>query len=704
MDCHLFSQSADRRLQVARYGPALTQLLEGAPHGGTRQPLQTVTAEVMGSDSLLQRGAPAAPGVAELLTAQSAFGDVGALRVRIKEVLGQRHGRSADSPGFGGFILLRPEPDVKAHGDDLLQGKFSMRRAIAKRYVPAGFGVPTVTPPTCKVLINGCEAPMPAWSSQNRSPVYTRFVLQPAGYKLELRMFAHQAEPSVRYKAPSIRAVLQGTCIATAVPSKSFEATCAAYFDKVGTSNWTKRATTGLLDGHENDGFTALAALLSDTAVSSKNSATSIKAPMAVNGSQLAKPTGVLLAKDKYIQFTRPMRAVLGGDGIACLVSVTPLPGTRVDASNMFTADKGELKHTDMIREIRLFVHQAIVHWAPEAVKLKHPGLEPRWPKVIEEEEEGVAAQIATKKAAQDAAAAAAAEKKRTDAAAAKERDAAEKRAQEAVQRAAEAAAKRAADAKAQAEAQAAREAKKAAEAKARAEGRARKAAAAAAALAAETPSDHDDDEDGAADAVMQPADEAAAAAPSSESSSDDDDEEMEPAKAAAAPAQDDDDDLAGKLSDEEVEVVAKAAWVTPAHGHAPQEAQAPPAADGSAATTTPAPGDGAVATRKQKRAEFEGWEDGGGGAGGWDDDDYCGDDDFGAFAQEGPSRLRLGGLQPAPKCAACSRELTDPSLAARARAAQAEQQRKVQTLNAELADAKAKIKALEAQLLRIQG
>ena len=196
----------------------------------------------------------------------------------------------------------------------------------------------------------------------------------------------------------------------------------------------------------------------------------------------------------------------------------------------------------------------------------------------------------------------------------------------------------------------------------------------------------------------MEPAEDDAAAAGGEASS----DEEMEPAAAAAAPA--DADDFAGKLSDEEVEVPpAPAAWATPAPGRAPQEA---PAADGSAATTTPAPGHGPAPTRKHKRVEIDEVEDGG-AAGGWEGgwgDDAFGDDDFGAFTDEGPSRLRLQGLQTAPKCAGCSREITDPSLAARATAAQAEQQRKVQTLQTELADAKKRIEDLEAIVLRIQG
>ena len=447
VDCHLFSQTRDAatgvsELQVARYGPVLTALLEDAPAGGNRQPLRTVCTQMTQEGTLLQRGRPATDAAAVLLRAETAFDGVQSLRIFIKAILGEREGSGPDAPGFGGLIILREGLGVERNGDDLVQGEFSLRRFIKERYVPHGFGVSGVHAPCCKVYINGCEAPLAKWNTQNRSPLYTRTVRLGGAesYKLDLRMCMAPAEgKGSHYKLPSIRAVLQGTCIATDVPSKSFENTNSKFFDLVETSHWTRRNDASrVLDGHERDGFSHLVGLLSNTEAATKNSSTSCKAPIARDGSQLQKEASIL-EKKHYIEFNRQMRAVLGGDGIDCLVSVKPSGGSAaVDASNMFTAHKGALKNEELIREVRLLAHQAIVHWGREAFKLRHPAMEsPLWPKLLEEQAAGASA------AAEAAAAAKLAKEakaKKAKQAAAKAR-AEEKAAKEAAARAAAAAA-----------------------------------------------------------------------------------------------------------------------------------------------------------------------------------------------------------------------------------------------------------------------
>ena len=154
-DCHLFSQTRDAgadavALQVARYGPALTALLE-EPQGDDRQPLQTVTAQLLPGGAMLQRGQPAHGAVGPLLTCNSAFEDVAALRVFVKTALGEQH-CGPDAPGFGGVVVLRPGLGIARHGDDLVQGSFSLRSFIRQRYVPLGFGVSHVAAPACKGL------------------------------------------------------------------------------------------------------------------------------------------------------------------------------------------------------------------------------------------------------------------------------------------------------------------------------------------------------------------------------------------------------------------------------------------------------------------------------------------------------------------------------------------------------------------------
>ena len=449
VDCHLFSQTRDAAtgvsaLQVARYGPVLTGLLEAAPAGGNRQPLQTVCTEMTQEGTLLQRGRPAADAASVLLRAETAFDGVQSLRIFIKSVLGEREGSGPDASGFGGLIVLRPELGIARNGDDLVQGDFSLRRFVKERYVPHCFGVSGVHAPTCKVFINDCEVPLARWNTQNRSPLYTRVVRIGAAesYRLDLRMCVTPAEgKGSHYKLPSVRAVLQGTCIATDVQSKSFETTNSKFFDLVETSHWTRRADASrTLDGHERDGFVHLVALLSNSEAATKNSSMACKAPIARDGSQLQKETNIL-EKKHYIEFNRQMRAVLGGDGVECLVSIKPAGGSAsVDASNMFTAHKGALKNDELIREVRLLAHQAMVHWGREAFKLRHPTMEsPLWPKVLEE-------QAADASAAADAAAAAKAAKEAKEAKKAKQAAAKalaeEKAAKQAAARAAAAAAK----------------------------------------------------------------------------------------------------------------------------------------------------------------------------------------------------------------------------------------------------------------------
>ena len=663
-DCHLFSQSRDKlsgglKLQVSRYGPKLTELLEKAPPGSDRLPLQSVTTQLLPDGTLRQHGRPAHQVAGDALTKETSFVDVAALRLFIKSAFGERP-RGPDVPGFGGRVVLRQGLEVTTHGDDLVQGNFSLRRFIKQRYAPRD-SVAGMEVPECEVYLNDQRVPLAQWSANLRSPLYTRAV---QGYALDLRMCVRPAGKGARskYAPPSIRAVLAGTCIAVDVPSKSFETNNGKFFDQVETSQWVRRGSgdkyKGELDGHHRDGFTHLCALVSDSVAATKNGSKIISACIAKGGTQTPKAE-TLLEKETYFKYNRDMRALLGGDGVSCCVFIKPqlLGHQSVDASDMFTAQKEALKNDKLIREIRLLVHQAIVHWAPAAFKLKHPNESPQWKKVLEEEAEAEEA-AAEAKAAQEAAAKADAEKAKTakaaSAAAAKAKAAQQDAA--VVKAAQDAAAAKAARERADTAAAAERKAKEEAATKERAEAKLQADRAAAAKKA---------DADAAA-------------------------------TAARAVACEDDEDEAP---------FAAAARTTRTGRDARQVQQQ----QEQAGATVPGAATALASERVSRRRRDEPSDDDAGaygGAGAVDDDDESDDDHPPApeakRARSAAVTQRLGGLQP-KTCPYCSREM-DASVAARAEAAAAKRDREsLKKIESDLRERKHRVMELEAKVSELE-
>jgi hypothetical protein len=436
-DTFVFSRHAgatDSAVDVARYGPVLNRIMREQLHND-HLPQQTLSGRVLPNQQLSIQGQSAEGTAVATLLQDSIFDTKAELCDFVKKCFAERP-VGADAPGFIGAIVLKPELAIKVTEDgDVMQGVTSLRAVLAKRYVPAGVQLSGLTAPACAVTLQGRLLQLPKWDPNRISPVFSRTLRVSAGdsggfhnYVLELRFTINNSSAAapaagaqcrggaqsnvallddgavqqggrhIDYTPPRVSVVLAGSNIAVDVPldgrgNNLSDKAWNTLLSKVQTSGWTRHANTGLLDGHERDGFNQLAHLCGQGG----QNISCVKATGAelFEGPAREAPHAggrvvphVLLEKRAYIEYCKEARALLAGCGVHAVACLT-LSGTTggFDAGNLLSANKAELTNEALAAEVRTLFYRALVTWHRKLFALRYgEGKDMRWPRVLEEE------------------------------------------------------------------------------------------------------------------------------------------------------------------------------------------------------------------------------------------------------------------------------------------------------------------------------